>query len=77
MDGGGTCWKRSCSQELSGLFPEREGNPVALMQSTIPQHCVLRHLESACLSNATQVDLGLFFMLLGKQQNQQHTNAII
>ena len=35
-------------------------HPVALMQSTIPQRCVLRHLESASLSNATQVDLELF-----------------
>ena len=24
--GGGRVWKRSCSHELSGLFPEREGN---------------------------------------------------
>ena len=26
MGGGRSCWKQSCSPELSGLFPEREGN---------------------------------------------------
>ena len=73
--GGGRVWKRSCSHELSGLFPEREGNHK-------PSGSFDAIDNSATLGNQLPLrtpapDLELSLMILGKQVHQQHTNAIM